>query len=182
MPTGKTTEAALARQLIAGSKKHLSNVSSLMLESGTFTPAQIEASLQTLADLRTSVDAAKSATKAKIADEHAQAPLLRSHMTAFAAFVRTAFSKSPDVLADFGLKPKKVKAPLTIEQKAAAAAKRKATRAMRHTMGTKQKKNVKGTVTTIVAPTDSKASQPIAPSPVAGAPTGTSGGATPRGT
>jgi hypothetical protein len=182
MPKGKNTEATLAKQLIAGSKKNLSNVSSLMLESGTFTPAQIEASLQTLADLRMSVDAAKAATKAKIADEHAQAPLLRSHMAAFVAFVKTAFSKSPDVLADFGLKPKKVTAPLTIEQQAAATAKRKATRAMRHTMGTKQKKKVKGTVTTIVTPTDSKASQPVAPSPVVSAPAGTTGGGTPHGT
>jgi hypothetical protein len=42
-------------------------------------------------------------------------------------------------LADFGLNPKKARTPLTIEEKAAAAAKRKATRAARHTMGSKQK-------------------------------------------
>jgi hypothetical protein len=182
MPTGKSREAALAQQLIAGTKKHLSGVSSLMLEGGTFTPSQIEASLQGLIDLRTAVDDAKAAAKAKVADELAQASPLRSHMAAFVAFVKVAFGKSPDVLADFGLKPRKTTTPLTIEQKTVAAAKRKATRAARHTMGTSQKKKVKGTITTIVTPTDSKASPPVAPGPIANAPSGTSAGATPHGT
>ena len=183
MPTGKEDTVALAQKLLAGTKKNLSNLSSLMLESGTFTPAQIETSLQTLIDLRTAVDTAKAATQAKLADERAQAPLLQSRMAALVAYVKTAFSNSPDVLADFGLTPKKAKAPLTIAQQAAAAAKRAATREARHTMGTKQKKQVKGTITTIVASSDaSKASQPVAPAPVASAPiTSTSGGATPHG-
>jgi hypothetical protein len=40
----------------------------------------------------------------------------------------------------------KARAPMTIEAKAAATQKRKATREMRHTMGSVQKKSVKGTV------------------------------------
>jgi hypothetical protein len=182
MPTGKKTEAVSAEQLIAGTKKHFSSASSLTFGSGTFTPAQIEAFLQTLADLRTAVDDAKAATKAKLAQEQAEGAPLRSQMAAYVAFVKASFSKSPDVLADFGLKPKKAKTPLTIEQKAAAAAKRKATRAARHTMGAKQKKQVKGTITTIVTATDSTAQQPVAQKPVASAPQGTSAGATPHGT
>jgi len=183
MPKGKNTELDFARQLIAGTNKHLSGLSSLMLESGTVTPAQIESSLQTIIDLRTAVDDARAATKAKLAEEHAQLAPLRSRMAALVAFVKAAFSKSPDVLADFGIKPRKTMTPLTIEQKAAAAARRAATRAARHTMGASQKKKVKGTVTTIVVPTASTASSPVAPSPVASAPNpGTSGGATPHGT
>jgi hypothetical protein len=80
-----------------------------------------------------------------------QGPPLRSRMAAFVAFVKASFGPTPDVLADFGLKPKKAPTPLTIEQKAAAAAKRAATRAARRTMGAKQKKAVKGTITTIVS-------------------------------
>jgi hypothetical protein len=183
MPTGKNTEVVHAGQLIAGTRKHFSNVSSLTFGSGTFTPAQIETSLQTLVDLRTAVDAAKAATKAKLAAEEAGATPARSLMAAYVVFVKATFSKSPDVLADFGLKPKKVTTPLTIEKKAAAAAKRKATRTARHTMGKNQKKDVKGTITTIVTSTDSKGSPPVAPIPVATAPSqGTTGGATPHGT
>ncbi len=182
--SGKEKNVALAQKVLAGTKKHLSSLSSLMLESGTFTPDQIETSIQTLIDLRTAVDTARAATQAKLADEQAQAPLLQSRMAALIAYARTAFSNSPDVLADFGLAPRKAKTPLTTAQQAAAAAKRAATREARHTMGTKQKKLVKGTITTIVTPSDaSKASQPVAPAPVASAPTtSTSGGATPHGT
>ena len=174
----KDTKMTLAKQLIAGFKEHYSTASSLTLGSESFTPAQVEAFLQTLIDLRTAVDDAKSATKAKIMAEDAQAPALRSRMAALVAIVKASFASSPDVLADFGLKPKKVRAPLTIDQMAAAAAKRAATRAARHTMGPKQKQQVKGTITTIVSPPAANAPAPIKPAPVASAPNpGTTAGA-----
>src|SRR5271167_131417 len=103
-----TQEAVLAEQLIAGMKKHLANAGSLAFAGATYTPAQIEASLQTLADLRTAVDVAKAASKAQSAS-------LRSRMAAFEAFVKVTYGNSPDVLADFGLKPRKAAAPLTVE-------------------------------------------------------------------
>jgi hypothetical protein len=184
MSTGKDSETALAGQLIAGLKKHFSNTGSLAFGSGTFTPAQVETSLQAIIDLRAAVDVSKAATQAKIAAEVTQAPPLRSQMAAFVAFVKVTFAKSPDVLADFGLKPKKAPTPLTLDQKAAAAAKREATRAARHTMGKAQKKAVTGTITTIVTPAASKGTAPVAPSPVASAPSpGTSAaGSTPHAT
>ncbi|HEX4448948.1 MAG TPA: hypothetical protein VH044_19540, partial [Polyangiaceae bacterium] len=120
---------ALAKQLGAGVTKHFSNVSSLTFGNASFTPAQIEASLQTLIDLRMAVDDAKTVAKAKIDVEAAQAPSLRSQMAALVALVKATFGNSPDVLADFGLMPRKARTPLTIEQKATAAAKRAATRA-----------------------------------------------------
>src|SRR5579859_6814386 len=66
--------------------------------------------------------------------------------------------------------------PMTAEQKAAAAAKRKATRTARQTMGKNQKKTVQGSVTaklvvTPVAPSSGAA--PVAsPEPVGNAPPG----------
>ncbi len=184
MIRGKNTDKALAKQLIAGVGKHFSNVSTLTIGNGTFTPAEIEASLQALIDLRTAVEDASAATMAKIATENAQAAPLRKRMSALVAYVRASFGDdSPDVLADFGIKPKKAKAPLTIEKMAAAAAKRAATRSARHTMGSKQKKAVKGTITTIVSLPTTSAPQPVAPSPVAGAPSqGTNGVTAPRAT
>ena len=170
MTTGKGTDTVLAQQLIAGTKKHFSTASSLAFGNGTFTPVQVETAFQTLIDLRTAVDDAKAATKARIALEDAQAGPLRSQMAAFVAFVKATFGSTPDVLADFGLKPRKAPTPLTLDEKAAAAAKRKATRAARHTMGTKQKKEVKGTIQTIVTAPATPASTPVAPSPVASAP------------
>ncbi len=149
MPTSKHTEAALAKQLIAGTQKHLGSVSSLMLASGTYSPAQVEAQLLALATLQAEVDAAEATVKVKRTAAKAQRPALHAFLIAYVAFLKTAFSKSPDVLADFGLQPRKVPAPMTTEQRAAAAAKRKATRQARGTRGKKALKAIKGNVTGI---------------------------------
>jgi hypothetical protein len=170
MTTGSETDVALAKQLLAGTKKHFATVSSLTFANATLTPVQVEAFLQTRIDLRTAVDDSKAATKAKIVAEAAQTPALRSQMAAYVAYVKATFGASPDVLADFGLKPKKARAPLTIDQLAAAAEKRAATRAARHTMGPKKRLSVKGTITTIVTPPSASTPAPVATSPVVSAP------------
>src|SRR5580692_5027313 len=162
MTTNNSSEESLAETLIAGAKKHITTTSSLVIGGVTLTPAQVEASLQTIIDLLSGVSAAKAATQAKLVAWKAQAPSLRSQMAAFVAYVRASYGNSPDVLADFGLKPRKAKTPLTTVQRAAAAAKRAATRAARHTMGKVQKKSVKGTVTTIVSPAPTTAPEPVA--------------------
>jgi hypothetical protein len=76
-------------------------------------------------------------------------------------FVKTTFSNSPDVLADFGLKAKKARTPLTVEQKVAAAAKNAATRSARGTKGAKQKLAITGGVTGVVV-TPVTAAKPVA--------------------
>jgi hypothetical protein len=71
-------------------------------------------------------------------------------MKALVQMVQAAFGTQVDVLADFGLDPKKAPAPLTTEQQAAALAKRTATREARGTKGTKAKQGIKGAVTGVV--------------------------------
>ena len=146
----KSNEAALAEQLAAGTQKHLATIAQLIVGSSTYTPAQAETQLKAFAALRNDVDAARATVKAKLADEAAQAPTMRVFILAFITYVQAAFGNSPDILADFGLAPKKVAVPLTAVQKAAAAAKRKATREARGTMGKKARLAVKGNVTGIV--------------------------------
>ncbi len=132
-----------------------------MFASGQFTPAQVVAQLQTLVALRQGVNDARATLKAKLAAEASQAPTLREFMLAFVAFVKATFSKSPDVLADFGLAPKKAATPLTVEQKAAKVAKAEATRKARGTMGRKKKLAVHGDVTGVTV-TPVTASAPVA--------------------
>ena len=154
MSANKQKKADLAMQLVAGTQKHLANIAALMFASGTFTPQQVEAQLTLLSTLRADVEAAKAIVKAKLAAEEAQAAALIAFQDAFIAFVKAAFSNSPAVLADFGLSPKKVAAPLTVAEKAAAKAKRDATRKARGTMGSKQKLAVHGDVTGVtITPT-----------------------------
>jgi hypothetical protein len=157
---GKGTVVGLATKLIAGTNKHLANTTQVMLAGGSFTPAQVTERLQELVNLRNDVDAAKATTRAKLAAEKANMPALRTHMDALVTFVKAAFGNAPDVLADFGLNPK-ARTPLTVEAKTAAAAKRKATRAARHTIGPKAKLSVQGDVQSIVV-TPIKAGQPVA--------------------
>ncbi|MDP9149253.1 MAG: hypothetical protein M3O36_04835, partial [Myxococcota bacterium] len=57
-------------------------------------------------------------------------------------YVVNRFGNAPSTLEDFGI-ARKGRLPLTAEQKAAAALKRDATRKARHTMGTRQRAQVK---------------------------------------
>ncbi len=181
---GKGTVVALAEQLIAGTSKHFANTTQVMFAGGSFTSAQVSEKLQALVKLRNDVDAVKASTKAKLAVEKTDAPALRTFMGAYVTFVKATFGNAPDVLADFGLHPK-ARAQLTVEAKTAAAAKRKATRAARHTMGSVQKRGVKGAVTGIVVTpvtgTPPVATAPSSPSAPATS-TGTTASSTPHNT
>lgn len=46
---------------------------------------------------------------------------------AYQSYLESLLGNAPSTLADYGLAPRKVRAPLTVEQKAAAIAKRAAT-------------------------------------------------------
>ena len=156
----KATETARATQVIAGFKKHLAGVASLTLGSTVYTPDQITGALQLLVDLHAAVDTARSVVNTKLTAEKAQAPALRGLLAALVSFVKLTYSESPDILADFGLPPKTVKAPLTTEQQAVAVAKRNATRVARGTTSKKAKKAVKGDVVGVTV-TPIKAAAPV---------------------
>jgi hypothetical protein len=147
--------------LIAGVTKNLTSPTPIVLLGNSFTPPEITAKLQSLVDLRTDVDTAKAATKAKLATEAAQLPSLLIFMNAFVTYVKAAYGNSPDVLADYGINPKLRAAP-SVVAKAGAVAKRASTRAARHTMGSRQKAAVKGDVTGVVV---TPVTEPKAPTP-----------------
>ena len=169
---GKETAADLASSLLTGIQKHLANVQ-MTFGGGTFTAALVISELQELVDLRAAVNTARTATTVKVAAETAKAPALLAFMSAFVQFVRVQFGTQADVLADFGLPPKKTATPLTVEQKAAASAKREATRAARGTKSAKAKKGIKGAVTGVVV------TPIVAGAPVVQASTAPTGGTKP---
>jgi hypothetical protein len=175
---GKTDKATRVGQLIAGTKKHFTNGSQTLTLAGGSTSVTVDAlvnELQAFITNRSAVVAAQATAKAKVAAENEQAPALNALIEAFVAYVRLNFGSSPEALADFGLAPRKARAPQTAEQKAVATAKRKATREARGTTSAKQKKAIHGNVTanlvvTSVAPAPAPA--PVAPpAPGGGAPT-----------
>jgi len=169
-------------QVIVGIQKHLLTVPSLPLAGSTYTPADLVKLVQSRIDSAGAVATAGASWHATVAAHDALGTKLTPILRGLRQYVLNVFGETSPVLADFGFTAPK-KRVLTPDEKAAAAVKAKATRKARNTMGKVQKKNVKGTVTAIVASSDaSKASQPVAPAPVASAPiTSTSGGATPHG-
>jgi hypothetical protein len=165
---GKKVSADLAESLIAGVEKRLAGVTQVLLAGGVFTPAQIVSELQKLVTMRADVEAARTATQEKVEVERAAAPSIRAFMSTVVQYVRAAYGNRAEVLADFGLAPKKAHTPLTVEQKVAAAAKREATRVARGTKSAKAKKGIKGTVTGVeITPIIAEQAKPAAPAPAA---------------
>jgi hypothetical protein len=166
----KTTKAAaLARvqALIAGTLKHFPN-GSFTLGNAAYTTASLVQLLQSLVDAFTSLNTAQlSAKDAKLALTGIEAhvdPTVR----AYERFVLAAFSNATQELADFGMQPPKARKPLDSQQRAAAAAKVRATRKARGTTSRKQKLAVKGDVTgVIVTPVTTPASPAAQPAPIA---------------
>jgi hypothetical protein len=166
---GKSNKATRVGQLIAGLKKRYpSGSQKLTLKGGSsVTVDEAAAELQKFVDNRNAVTQAQATAKAKVQAERAQMPALNVFISSFEAFVRFTFGTDPEALADFGVTPPKARTPMTAEQKAAAVAKRDATRAARGTKSAKAKKGVKGNVTTELVVT------PVTTVPVEASKTGT---------
>ena len=159
-------EIARAEQLAAGTQKHFATATTLKFASADHTPKEITDDLESLVALLQAVADARNVVKVKLAALKAQAPALRVLVRAYESFVKATFSESPDVLADFGLQPRKAMTPLTTEQKAVANAKREATRKARGITSKKARKAVSGGVIDLVTATV-KAGRPVVESPAA---------------
>jgi hypothetical protein len=160
----RTNTQAHDAQVIAGIGKHLQTVSSLPLLGSTYTPAALVKLVQSRIDSANGSIATKATWHSTVVEDKALNAKLTPVIRALRQYVINVFGEASPVLADFGFTASK-RATRTPEEKAAAAAKAKATRAARHTMGKKQKKDVKGTVpTTAPATSPSPAAPPTATS------------------
>jgi hypothetical protein len=152
------------RGLIAGTQKHSPN-GSLTFDGATYTAAALVQLLQGLRDTLGATDTAKASWQDALKDESEERAKLVSVIQAYRAWLLATYGNAPSTLADYGMTPRKARTPLTAEQKVAAAAKAKATREARHTMGSKQKKGVKGTMPAAVPTTPPAASPPVVAPP-----------------
>jgi hypothetical protein len=125
--------------LIAGTQKHPPSAP-VALGGATYTAQALEQAFQGLLDALTAADVAKAAWEDALTKVTAQKATVLPLARAYANALIAANGNASSVLADYGLAPRKARAPMTTGEQAAAVAKRKATRAARHTMGTQQKK------------------------------------------
>ena len=160
----RTITQGTDQQVIDGIKKDLQTMSSLSLGGTTYTPASLMAFIQSRIDAANGVITAKANWQNAGKTYDALSTQVDEVIRDLKALVIGAFGSESVKLADFGFKPRKVVAR-TPEQKAEAAAKAKATREARHTMGPKAKLAVKGAVgsTTASSTTAAPAGSTVAP-------------------
>jgi hypothetical protein len=157
----RATTQAHDGQVIAGVKKDLQNVPQLLLNGEAYTPASLVALLQSRIDAGNGVAVDKAKYVASIKAYRAISAKCTSVVGALRQYVMNAYGKDGTQLADFGFTAPR-KATLTPEQKAAAVAKRAATRAARGTKGPRAKLSVTGETAKLAAL--QAAAQPGAPS------------------
>jgi hypothetical protein len=174
--TNRSSTQGKDQQVIVGIKQDLQSMSSIPLGATTYTPTSLVALVQSRIDAGNAVVTAKANWQGAVKTYDAintQVTLIERELR---NLVIATFGPTSPKLADFGFAPPK-KAELTADEKAAAVAKRAATRKARGTMGKKQKLEIKGTVATPAtgatpavitassAPAPASSTAPVAPVP-----------------
>jgi len=160
------------RQAIGGIRKHFASVPTILLGGKPTAPNDAIATLQAAID---AIDAAVSAEQTfhgAVAAQHTAIATSNATLTELKTLVQSQLGSSDGVLGDFGFSSPKRQAP-TEATKAAAVAKRAATRTARQTMGSRQKAKIKGAVpladvTAAHSGTPSSGSPPASPAAPAG--------------
>jgi hypothetical protein len=166
--TKATTQADTLAQLqglILGLQKQLPSGQFTLVSTVYTTPALVTALQGTVATL-TALAAAHAALKVALAAWDAEEAKMGPVVLALRRTLQSMYVNAPDTLLGFGVEPRKVPAPRTAAEKAASAAKAKATREARGTTSKKQKLTVSGnvtgvTITPITAPTAAPPGQPV---------------------
>jgi hypothetical protein len=131
------------RQAIAGIRKHFASAPTIVLGGTPTTPNDVIATLQGSIDAIDAATATEQAFHGAVAAQHAAVAKGSGILTDLKTLVKSQLGSSEGVLGDFGFTSPSRQTP-DEATKAAAVAKRAATRAARHTMGKRQKLAVKG--------------------------------------
>jgi hypothetical protein len=140
------------QKLVNGYTKYTATAPSVVLAGATLKPTDIVAKLQALITTENAVTSAAAAWHSQVTTQRAVVLQARPLLLALRQSLQSAYSAQLDVLADFGLTPRK-KAVVSPDTRAAAALKAKATRAARGTTG----KKVKAAITAPVVITPASA-------------------------
>jgi hypothetical protein len=167
----RLSKVALANtltQLVGGLQKHLPT-GTLLVANTSYTTSQLATSFTSLVTSIQATATAKAAYQAAVKAEDELYAELFPLVSGVRAVLYQMYRGSIETLADCGISPHKV-AIRTAAEKLAAAAKAKATRAARHTLGKKQKAAITGS---------SAAAAPVSPaSPPAPVPVPSNGSGT----
>jgi len=142
----RVTRQAADQAFIDGLTKYADKLSMLTIAGTAVKVADVVAALKAEITAENAVAPAKATWEAAVQGAKDQRAKTKAAFSGVKQTIQLMFAGQAEALGDFGLKPRKARTPLTTQQKAAAAAKAKATRKARGTMGSKQKRDVKGDV------------------------------------
>jgi hypothetical protein len=172
--TPKITKAARNSQLLAGVTKRFTavpNMQTFPVGGAMLSVAQIEAELEPIVNAGAAVPPTKAAWQAAVQAQRTADASGAPFLTALKATVYVLFGNQPEVLADFGLLPKKPKKSLTTSLKVVASARRQATRTLRNPIKPSVRKTLKGAIgATIEIPVPGAVVPPPQPQPQPAAP------------
>jgi hypothetical protein len=144
--TSKATVLAQLQMLVSGLQKQFPN-GNFTLGNTAYTTVTLVAALMSLINAINAVTAAQASAKVAVAALRATSAQVGPIVLALKRNLLATFGNAADILALFGLEPRKAPAPRTVEEKAASKAKADATRKARGTTSKKQKLAVTGNVT-----------------------------------
>jgi hypothetical protein len=147
----KVEKQAADQKLIDGFTKHGAAFPAVVVGGASYKTADIVGTLQARIDARNATVSSRATWRAAVAAEVDEQAKTQTFVNGLEQAVQVVFAGSVEGLADFGLTPRKPRA-VSPETMVEAAAKAKATREARHTMGPKQKAKIKGTVPASAAP------------------------------
>jgi len=133
------------QKAIGAVDKYFANISTLTLAGNAITPADLKAMLKAEIDALKGVDDLRAALHTALVSARAISAKASGARKALRAYILGNYgSDAAQMFADFGMNLPKPKSTVLSKDKAQAAAKAKATREARHTMGSKQKAAIKG--------------------------------------
>ena len=150
MKSTKDSRVLADKQLLAGLLDHLPKGIVFVIAGKKLTPSQVVSLLQARLDATQAASAAKVAWLNSVKEEKAKLAETTSVVAAVRQILLTTLGPTSNLLPHFGIAPRKTRTTQTVEEKAQAVAKLKATREARHTMGARQKAKIKGN---LIAPT-----------------------------
>jgi len=174
--TSKISIESRDTTLIAGIKKRLSTTVAIIAAGVTYTPVALAALFQSQIDAIALIASTKAQWTAKVASARALTLTVDQVYGALQTVLRAQYANAPDVLADFGMVPKKVatRSPVT---NVIAAARNMSTRLARRTTSNKAKLAIHGTAS--ASQIASKVAEAMGPTPPAAPAAPAASGATP---
>ncbi len=164
-------------KLVEGFTKHAAEIPQFLIAGTTMKLADITAKIQARITIAEAVATTHAPWAAAVKADKEATPQYREFFTALRQALLSAYAGKIDVLADFGLSPRKVPV-IAPDKRVAATLKARQTRAARGTKGKKQKAAIKPSVT--VTPATAAVDKPAVPAPAS--PTAPSGAAAPAAT